>query len=103
MRLTRQEEHGQILLDEAHIIPCQRPRVNVQNRDLSYTHRMRQWLLIVILLLTGCGNPTVLDAFAPGNELVVITRNGPTTYYLARTSPQGLNTSYSTPLPTRKI
>ncbi len=51
---------------------------------------MRQWLLIVILLLTGCGNPTVLDAFAPGNELVVITRNGPTTYYLGANEPAGL-------------
>ncbi|MEL0152388.1 MAG: membrane-bound lytic murein transglycosylase MltF [Halieaceae bacterium] len=51
---------------------------------------MRQWLLIVILLLTGCGNPTVLDAFAPGNELVVITRNGPTTYYLGANERAGL-------------
>lgn len=51
---------------------------------------MRQWLLIVILLVTGCGDPTVLDAFAPGNELVVITRNGPTTYYLGANEPAGL-------------
>ena len=51
---------------------------------------MRQGLLIVILLFTGCGNPTVLDAFAPGNELVVITRNGPTTYYLGANEPAGL-------------
>lgn len=51
---------------------------------------MRQWLVIVILLLNGCGNPTVLDAFAPGNELVVITRNGPTTYYLGANEPAGL-------------
>jgi membrane-bound lytic murein transglycosylase F len=51
---------------------------------------MRQWLLITTLLLTGCGNPTVLDAFAPDNELVVITRNGPTTYYLGANEPAGL-------------
>jgi len=51
---------------------------------------MKQWLLIVISLLTACGNPTVLDAFAPGNELVVITRNGPTTYYLGANEPAGL-------------
>ena len=51
---------------------------------------MRQWLLILILLITGCGDPTVLDAFAPGNELVVITRNGPTTYYLGANEPAGL-------------
>jgi membrane-bound lytic murein transglycosylase F len=64
--------------------------VNVQSKDLGYTRDMRQWLLITTLLLTGCGNPTVLDAFAPDNELVVITRNGPTTYYLGANEPAGL-------------
>lgn len=80
----------QILQLEARIIPCLRRWVNVQSRDLGYTHRMRQSLLLVILLITGCGSPTVLDAFAPGNELVVITRNGPTTYYLGANEPAGL-------------
>ncbi|MDB2312715.1 transporter substrate-binding domain-containing protein, partial [Luminiphilus sp.] len=79
----------QILNEEAHIIPRLRRWVNVQSKDLSYTDAMRSWFIIAILTLTSCGNPTVLEDLRADNELVVVTRNGPTTYYLGADGPAG--------------
>jgi membrane-bound lytic murein transglycosylase F len=79
----------QILNEEAHIIPRLRRWVNVQSKDLSYTDYMRSWFIIAVLTLTSCGNPTVLEDLRTDNELVVVTRNGPTTYYLGADGPAG--------------
>jgi len=79
----------QILNEEAHIIPRLRRWVNVQSKDLSYTDHMRSWFIIAVLTLTSCGNPTVLEDLRADNELVVVTRNGPTTYYLGADGPAG--------------
>ena len=79
----------QILNEEAHIIPRLRRWVNVQSKDLSYTGHMRSWFIIAVLTLTSCGNPTVLEDLRANNELVVVTRNGPTTYYLGADGPAG--------------
>ena len=79
----------QILNEEAHIIPRLRRWVNVQSKDLSYTDHMRSWFIIAVLTLTSCGNPTVLEDLRTDNELVVVTRNGPTTYYLGADGPAG--------------
>ena len=79
----------QILNEEAHIIPRLRRWVNVQNKDLGYTGNMRSWFFIAVLTLTSCGNPTVLEDLRANNELVVVTRNGPTTYYLGADGPAG--------------
>ena len=47
-------------------------------------------LVITGLILTACGSrPSVLDQILEQNELVVITRNGPTTYYEGPDGPTG--------------
>lgn len=52
---------------------------------------MRVYLLLVLLCLGACERPTVLGDLEPGGELVVVTRNGPTTYYLGPDEPAGFD------------
>ena len=52
---------------------------------------MRAYFLIVLLCLSACERPTVLGDLEPGGELVVVTRNGPTTYYLGPDEPAGFD------------
>ena len=41
------------------------------------------------MMLAGCDNPPRLPPLAPGSELVVLTRNSPTTYYFDADRPTG--------------
>lgn len=52
---------------------------------------MRAYFLLVLLCLSACERPTVLGDLEPGGELVVVTRNGPTTYYLGPDEPAGFD------------
>jgi membrane-bound lytic murein transglycosylase F len=46
--------------------------------------------VLIVLVLTACGKrPSVLEQIMEQNELIVITRNGPTTYYEGPTGPTG--------------
>ena len=44
---------------------------------------------MALLGLAGCTDPSVLGNLEPDGELVVVTRNGPTTYYLGADEPAG--------------
>ena len=81
----------QVLIDEASIIQRQRRWVNVHSKYLSYTRRMRRLFILGLVSLSSCGDLSVLDNLEPGNELVVVTRNGPTTYYLGADEPAGFD------------
>ena len=50
---------------------------------------MRRLLFTALLGLAGCTDPSVLGNLQPDGELVVVTRNGPTTYYLGADEPAG--------------
>ena len=50
---------------------------------------MKRLLLTVLVGLVGCTDPSVLGDLQPDGELVVVTRNGPTTYYLGADEPAG--------------
>ena len=50
---------------------------------------MRGLLFTALLGLASCTDPSVLGNLQPDGELVVITRNGPTTYYLGANDPAG--------------
>ena len=50
---------------------------------------MKRLLFIAWLGLAGCTDPSVLENLEPDGELVVVTRNGPTTYYLGADEPAG--------------
>ena len=63
--------------------------MNVQHDDLSYTAGMKRLLFSTLLWLAGCTDPSVLGNLQPDGELVVVTRNGPTTYYLGADEPAG--------------
>ena len=52
---------------------------------------MRRLFILGLVSLSSCGDLSVLDNFEPGNELVVVTRNGPTTYYLGADEPAGFD------------
>lgn len=45
--------------------------------------------LILTLLLCGCARPDALERIQSDGELVVISRNGPSTYYLEKNGPTG--------------
>ncbi|MDX1734805.1 MAG: transporter substrate-binding domain-containing protein, partial [Halioglobus sp.] len=45
--------------------------------------------LLVTCALTGCARQDSLDRIQARGELVVVSRNGPTTYYLEKTGPSG--------------
>lgn len=45
--------------------------------------------LLVTCALTGCARQDSLDRIQTRGELVVVSRNGPTTYYLEKTGPSG--------------
>lgn len=46
--------------------------------------------VLIVLVLTACGKrPSVLEQIMEQNELIVITRNGPTTYYEGPNGPTG--------------
>jgi membrane-bound lytic murein transglycosylase F len=63
--------------------------VNVQHAVLSYTGFMKRLLFTALIGLAGCTDPSVLGNLQPDGELVVVTRNGPTTYYLGADEPAG--------------
>ena len=50
---------------------------------------MRRLLFTALLGLAGCTDPSVLGNLQPDDELVVVTRNGPTPYYLGADEPAG--------------
>ena len=55
-------------------------------RSNPYNHRMTRWLFWIscaglLSLLTGCTDSSSLPPMAEGDEVVVVTRNTPTTYY----------------------
>ena len=72
-----------------HIVPWEGRWVNVQHADLSYTKSMRRLLFTALLGLAGCTDQSVLGNLKPDGELVVVKRNGPTTYYLGADEPAG--------------
>lgn len=45
--------------------------------------------LILLLSLAGCSDRPLFAGFAPGDELIVLTRNSPTTYYFDGDQPTG--------------
>ncbi len=50
---------------------------------------MKRLFFMLLLGLAGCADPSVLGNLQPEGELVVVTRNGPTTYYLGADEPAG--------------
>jgi membrane-bound lytic murein transglycosylase F len=48
-----------------------------------------RWIMLALLLLTGCDSSPELPPLAAGSELVVLTRNSPTTYYFDEDRPTG--------------
>ena len=47
------------------------------------------WLLLSLWLLYGCGEARLFEKLDPGSELIMLTRNSPTTYYFDGDQPTG--------------
>ena len=47
------------------------------------------WLIMLTLLLAGCGEDRLFEDLSPGDELIMLTRNSPTTYYFDGDQPTG--------------
>lgn len=56
---------------------------------IHHYRAIRLGWLVIVLLLVGCGEQRPLNQLGPGDELVVLTRNSPTTYYFDGDEPTG--------------
>ena len=59
----------------------------------SYARTATLLLALITLLLGGCEQPDSLEAIRDPGELVVVSRNSPTTYYQDKSGPAGFEYS----------